>query len=130
MKQKKAWSFFQSLGKAFMYPIALLSVCGMMLGLGSGLASDDMAKLIPFLAIPIIKTILDFIVSLGLFAFVNLPVLFAIAIPLGLLKDKEDKEFRYIIGKTAITTLEPAKDQEGFTQDSNILKKVLGITIL
>ncbi|EFA6671517.1 TPA: PTS mannitol transporter subunit IIABC, partial [Escherichia coli] len=23
MKQKKAWSFFQSLGKAFMYPIAL-----------------------------------------------------------------------------------------------------------
>ena len=53
MKQKKAWSFFQSLGKAFMYPIALLSVCGMMLGLGSGLASDDMAKLIPFLAIPI-----------------------------------------------------------------------------
>ena len=22
MKQKKAWSFFQSLGKAFMYPIA------------------------------------------------------------------------------------------------------------
>lgn len=69
MKQKKAWSFFQSLGKAFMYPIALLSVCGMMLGLGSGLASDDMAKLIPLLAIPVIKTILDFIVSLGLFAF-------------------------------------------------------------
>ena len=81
MKQKKAWSFFQSLGKAFMYPIALLSVCGMMLGLGSGLASDDMAKLIPFLAIPIIKTILDFIVS------------FAIAVPLGLLKDEEDKAY-------------------------------------
>ena len=91
MKQKKAWSFFQSLGKAFMYPIALLSVCGMMLGLGSGLASDDMGKFIPVLAIPLIKTILDFIVSLGLFAFVNLPVLFAIAIPLGLLKEKDDK---------------------------------------
>ncbi len=58
-----------------MYPIALLSVCGMMLGLGSGLASDDMA-LIPFPGYSIIKTILDFIVSLGLFAFVNLPVLF------------------------------------------------------
>ncbi|ENE6308610.1 PTS transporter subunit EIIC [Escherichia coli] len=93
MKQKKAWSFFQSLGKAFMYPIALLSVCGMMLGLGSGLASDDMGKFIPVLAIPLIKTILDFIVSLGLFAFVNLPVLFAIAIPLGLLKEKADKAY-------------------------------------
>ncbi len=44
MKQKESLEFFQSLGKAFMYPIALLSVCGMMLGLGSGLASDDMAK--------------------------------------------------------------------------------------
>ena len=32
MKQKKAWSFFQSLGMAFMYPFALLSVCGMCLG--------------------------------------------------------------------------------------------------
>ncbi|TWS12646.1 PTS mannitol transporter subunit IIABC, partial [Escherichia coli] len=38
--------------------------CGMMLGLGSGLASDDMGKFIPVLAIPLIKTILDFIVSL------------------------------------------------------------------
>lgn len=70
MKQKKAWSFFQSLGKAFMYPIALLSVCGMMLGLGSGLASDDMAKLIPFLAIPIIKPYL-----ISLLVLVCLPLL-------------------------------------------------------
>ena len=93
MKQKKAWSFFQSLGKAFMYPIALLSVCGMMLGLGSGLASEEMAKLIPVLGYPVVKSFLDFIVSLGLFAFVNLPVLFAIAIPLGLLKEKEDKAY-------------------------------------
>ena len=85
MKQKKAWSFFQSLGKAFMYPIALLSVCGMMLGLGSGLASEEMAKLIPVLGFPIVKSFLDFVV--------NLPVLFAIAIPLGLLKEKEDKAY-------------------------------------
>ena len=95
MKQKKAWSFFQSLGKAFMYPIALLSVCGMMLGLGSGLASEEMAKLIPVLGYPVVKSFLDFIVSLGLFAFVNLPVLFAIAIPLGLLKEKEDKHMAH-----------------------------------
>ncbi|NBC99608.1 PTS transporter subunit EIIC [Atlantibacter hermannii] len=93
MKQKRAWSFFQSLGKAFMYPIALLSVCGMMLGLGSGLASDEMAKIIPLLGFPAIKSFLDFVVTLGLFAFINLPVLFAIAIPLGLLKEKEDKAY-------------------------------------
>lgn len=47
------------------------------------------------------------------------------------LKDKEEKEFRHIIiGKMLITTLEPAKEEEGFTEDSNILKRVLGIVIL
>jgi len=46
------------------------------------------------------------------------------------MRDKNDKEFRHIIGKTTITTLEPAKELEGFTQDSNILKRVEGITIL
>lgn len=44
------------------------------------------------------------------------------------LKDDDKKEFRYIIGKTVITTLEPAKEMEGFDEDSNILNKVLGIT--
>ena len=100
MKQKQAGRCGHSRGKAGMDTIALLSVCGMMLGLGSGLASDDMGKFIPVLAIPLIKTILDFIVSLGLFAFVNLPVLFAIAIPLGLLKEKDDKAYGAFSGLT------------------------------
>ncbi|MBL3518934.1 SH3 domain-containing protein [Arcobacter lanthieri] len=46
------------------------------------------------------------------------------------MKDKDNKEFRHIIGKAIITTLEPAKEIEGFIEDSNILKRVLGITIL
>lgn len=89
MSKSHAWSFFQSLGKAFMYPIALLSVCGMMLGIGIGLTSDTVIDLLPFLGYPIIKSLFNFVVELGLFAFVNLPVLFAMAIPLGLLKDKD-----------------------------------------
>ncbi len=46
------------------------------------------------------------------------------------LKDKNNQEFRHIIGKATLTTLEPGIELEGFTEDSNILKKVLGITIL
>lgn len=46
------------------------------------------------------------------------------------LKDKNDKEFRHIIGKATITTLEPGKELEGFNENSNILNKVLGIVIL
>ncbi|HGE8387894.1 TPA: PTS sugar transporter subunit IIBC, partial [Serratia marcescens] len=33
------WEFFQSLGKTFMLPVALLSFCGIMLGIGSSLSS-------------------------------------------------------------------------------------------
>jgi hypothetical protein len=46
------------------------------------------------------------------------------------LKDENKKEFRHIIGKATITTLEPAKELEGFDENSNILTKVLGIVIL
>lgn len=32
------WEFFQQLGKTFMLPVALLSFCGIMLGIGSSLS--------------------------------------------------------------------------------------------
>jgi phosphotransferase system glucose/maltose/N-acetylglucosamine-specific IIC component len=35
------WEFFQQLGKTFMLPVALLSFCGIMLGIGSSLSSKD-----------------------------------------------------------------------------------------
>ena len=39
-KKKSLWQFFQMLGKTFMFPIALLSVCGMLLGIGSAFTKD------------------------------------------------------------------------------------------
>jgi phosphotransferase system glucose/maltose/N-acetylglucosamine-specific IIC component len=46
------WEFFQQLGKTFMLPVALLSFCGIMLGIGSSLSSKDVITLIPFLGAP------------------------------------------------------------------------------
>ena len=85
-----AWQFFQMLGKTFMYPIALLSICGMMLGIGSAFTSDSMVEALPFLANPIVSGFFSFLSNLGSFAFNNLGVLFAMAIPLGLLKDEKE----------------------------------------
>lgn len=83
------WEFFQSLGKTFMLPVALLSFCGIMLGIGSSLASAEVRELLPFLDNEISITIFTWMSKIGSFAFSFLPVMFAIAIPLGLAR--EDK---------------------------------------
>lgn len=51
------WEFFQQLGKTFMLPVALLSFCGIMLGIGSSLSSHDVTTLIPILANPVLQSI-------------------------------------------------------------------------
>lgn len=92
-KKKNFWSFFQNLGKSFMYPIALLSVCGMFLGIGSGLTDPGVIENIPFLGYKFVNLTLQFLVQIGLFGFSFLPVMFAMAIPIGMLKDKEAKAY-------------------------------------
>ncbi len=49
------WEFFQSLGKTFMLPVALLSFCGILLGIGSSLSSHDVLTLIPMLDQPLLQ---------------------------------------------------------------------------
>ncbi len=97
MKQKQNyWQFFQMLGKTFMYPIAILSVCGMFLGIGTAFTSQSMIEALPVLQNYYVHATFKFITELGLFAFVNLGVLFSISIPLGLLK--EEKEYGAFTG--------------------------------
>ncbi|NUV21228.1 hypothetical protein MS6204_00077 [Escherichia coli] len=46
------WEFFQQLGKTFMLPVALLSFCGIMLGIGRFLSSHDVHNPDPVLGQP------------------------------------------------------------------------------
>jgi len=80
------WEFFQSLGKTFMLPVALLSFSGIMLGIGSSLASQDVRELLPFLDNHVCIAIFTWMSKIGSFSFSFLPAMFAIAIPLGLLE--------------------------------------------
>lgn len=87
-KQKVTlWEFFQSLGKTFMLPVALLSFCGIMLGIGSSLSSHDVVTLLPALGNPVLQLIFVWMSKVGSFAFSFLPVMFAIAIPLGMARE-------------------------------------------
>ena len=93
------WEFFQGLGKTFMLPVSLLAACGIMLGIGSSFASSVMAEILPFLKIPAIKLFFEFMSTVGSFAFSNLPIMFAMAIPLGLAgQDKGVAAFSGYVG--------------------------------
>ncbi|MFF3209247.1 maltose/glucose-specific PTS transporter subunit IIBC [Streptomyces sp. NPDC002886] len=91
MKKTKAalWEFLQGLGKTFMLPVALLAFCGIMLGVGSSLSSPAVLQNLSFLDNEPLQLAFTWMSSTGLVAFKFLPVLFAMAIPLGLAR--EDK---------------------------------------
>lgn len=93
------WEFFQGLGKTFMLPVSLLAACGIMLGIGSSFASSVTAEVLPFLKVPVIKLFFEFMSTIGSFAFSNLPIMFAMAIPLGLARqDKGVAAFSGYVG--------------------------------
>lgn len=89
--QKKSFrtrffGFAQELGKTFMFPVSLLAFMGLLLGIGSSVTSTTTIEKFSFLGNEIIQVIFSFITTVGSFAFSYLPVLFAMAIPLGLAK--------------------------------------------
>lgn len=88
-QKKSLWEFFQNLGKTFMLPVALLSFCGIMLGIGSSLSSHDVVTEIPWLGNPVLQLIFTWMSKMGSFAFSFLPVMFCIAIPLGLARENK-----------------------------------------
>lgn len=90
MKSKiNLWDFFQNFGKSLMLPVALLAAMGILLGIGSSLSGKAVLEVLPFLNTPALQFVFKFMVSVGLFAFINLPILFAMAIPLGLVKQEK-----------------------------------------
>ena len=84
--KSQLWEFFQGLGKTFMLPVALLAFMGLMLGIGSSFTSPSTIEAFPFLGNSFLQIIFSFMSTIGGFAFSYLPVLFAIAIPMGLVR--------------------------------------------
>lgn len=112
-KQKVTlWEFFQGLGKTFMLPVALLSFCGIILGIGSSLSSRDVLTLLPFLDHTVFQLLFTWMSKIGSFAFSFLPVMFAIAIPLGLARENKGvaafaglSALRYLTSPLTFTSL-------------------------
>ncbi|MGW5737341.1 MULTISPECIES: maltose/glucose-specific PTS transporter subunit IIBC [Streptomyces] len=103
-KTKSAlWEFLQGLGKTFMLPVALLAFCGIMLGIGSSLSSEAVTDNLTFLQGEGFHLVFTWMASTGLVAFKFLPVMFAVAIPLGLAReDKGVAAFSGFVGFAAM----------------------------
>lgn len=82
-----------------MLPVALLAFMGLMLGIGSSFSSPSTIDKFPFLDHTFLQVIFRFMSTIGGFAFTYLPLLFAMAIPLGLARyEKGVAAFSGLVG--------------------------------
>ncbi len=94
---------FQSFGKSLLFPISLLSFMAIFLGLSAALQNKSIIAVAPFLGNEFFQTVLTFIRRISVLPFSYLPVLFAVAIPLGMVKrDKEVAVYSSLVGYIAM----------------------------
>ena len=72
-----------------MLPVALMAFMGLLLGLVSSFSSPLTIDAFPFLGNSILQVVFKYMSAIGGFAFNNLAVMFAMAIPLGLAKKEK-----------------------------------------
>lgn len=97
--KNKFMFYFQSLGKTFMLPVSLMAFLGIFLGIGASFTSPSTIETLPFLKNEILQLIFSYMVSISSYAFTYLPLLFAVAIPLGISKrEKGIAAFSGLVG--------------------------------
>lgn len=94
---------FQSFGKSLLFPISLLSFMAIFLGLAAALQNPNIIDVLPFLGNTAIQNVLGWIRRLAGLPFSQLPLLFALSIPLGMVKrDKEVAVYSGAVGYIAM----------------------------
>lgn len=107
------FSILQKIGRAFMLPIAVLPMAGILLGVGGSFTNPVLIQTynLTFLqAGTPLNYILQLCTNVGLFIFVNLPLLFAVGVAIGLAnKSKETAALSAVLGfllfHTVISTI-------------------------
>ena len=78
------FAWFQRFGKALMLPIAILPAAGLLLGIGGALSNSNTLKAYDILNVYWLQDILLIMANAGNIVFVNLPILFAVGLAVGL----------------------------------------------
>ncbi|MBQ3125749.1 MAG: PTS transporter subunit EIIC, partial [Clostridia bacterium] len=93
MSNSRAFGVLQRVGRAFMLPIALLPVAGLLLGIGSSLTNPSMLEAYHLTGIfgegTALGAVLTVMAQVGDIIFGNLPLLFAIGVALGMAEQEK-----------------------------------------
>ncbi len=127
------WEFLQGLGKTFMVPVALLAFSGILLGVGSSFSSSALKEALPFFDNIVFQYLFIWMTKIGLVAFIYLPVMFAIAIPMGLAREEKGvAAFSGLVGYASLNlainfflTVSGVLDSDALRQSYGV-KSILG----
>ena len=88
MEKNSVFSVLQRIGRSFMFPIALLPVAGVLLGIGSSFTNAAMINAYHLSGVlgegTVLFAILSLMSSVGNIIFANLPLIFAMGVALGM----------------------------------------------
>lgn len=128
-KKTKIMDFFSALGRSLLMPIAALAACGIFLGLSSALMKAQVQEAVPFLSQGFVYFIIFTINKVSGVVFTLIPVLFAISIAFGMVKEeKEIAAFAGFIGYYTFLVASAAMINSGFMDFSALrIANILGV---
>ena len=109
-----AFGVLQRVGRSFMFPIALLPVAGLLLGIGSSFSNPTTISLYGLDWLlgegTILNTVLSIMAATGNVIFGNLPLIFAMGVALGMAKQEKEiatlsAAVAFLVMHTTIATL-------------------------
>ncbi|MFL8952432.1 PTS transporter subunit EIIC [Helcococcus kunzii] len=117
---KKNKGAFQNFSKSLLFPISMLSFMAIFLGLAAALQNPNIIKYVPFLKNEILQNIFGGIRKLAGIPFGYLPIMFAMAIPLSMVKrDKEVAVYSAVVGYIAmLVVMNYVLGLQGLTPDT------------
>lgn len=113
-KQSKAFGVLQRVGRAFMLPIAILPIAGLLLGVGSSFTNTATLESLGLSSViyegSILHTILSLMANVGSAVFDNLALLFAVGVAIGMAKKEKEVAalaavVSFLVMNTAISAL-------------------------
>ncbi|WP_296249567.1 PTS transporter subunit EIIC [uncultured Enterobacter sp.] len=93
---KRAVNALQNFGKSLYGPVLILPIVGLFIAFGNVLGNGNLAEYLPFLGHPLIQSIGQLIAKSAVSVLVNLALVFAVGIPIGLAT--RDKGYAALIG--------------------------------